>query len=298
MNRVTVLVATAAWLGLALLLTQLRWFGRQRLVDRLAPYTVAGRSMSAPSTLPWRQALLPATASFGERLAQLLGGAESAGARLQRVHATTDATTFRVRQVAASVVSVCVGGMIATLLASGSVFTILIVAGCALASFLAIERQLSKRAAAWQRSVLAELPVIAEQLGMLLASGYSLGTSLSRIGDRGHGACAADLRRVTARIRQGLSELAALQEWAATVAVPAVDRLVGVLALNRETTELGRLIGEEARAQRRDAHRRLIEQLERRSQQVWIPVTIAALVPGVILLAIPFTEALRLFTAP
>jgi hypothetical protein len=35
--------------------------------------------------------------------------------------------------------------------------------------------------------------------------------------------------------------------------------------------------------------------MERRSQQVWIPVTVATLVPGVIFLSIPFIEALRQF---
>jgi hypothetical protein len=64
--------------------------------------------------------------------------------------------------------------------------------------------------------------------------------------------------------------------------VGALHRLVGVLALNRQSGDLGRLIGEEARVIRRDVHRELIETIERRGQQVWIPVTVAALVPGVI----------------
>ena len=55
------------------------------------------------------------------------------------------------------------------------------------------------------------------------------------------------------------------------------------------------MIGEEARAIRRDVHRELIETIERRGQQVWIPVTVAALVPGVIFLAVPFIAALSLF---
>ena len=38
-----------------------------------------------------------------------------------------------------------------------------------------------------------------------------------------------------------------------------------------------------------------IEQIERRGQQVWIPVTVATLVPGAILLAVPFLAALRTF---
>ena len=60
--------------------------------------------------------------------------------------------------------------------------------------------------------------------------------------------------------------------------------------------DLGRLIADEARAIRRDVHRELIETIERRGQQVWIPVTVATLVPGVIFLAVPFIEALRLFS--
>lgn len=38
--------------------------------------------------------------------------------------------------------------------------------------------------------------------------------------------------------------------------------------------------------------RELIETMERRQQQVWIPVTIATLVPGVIFIGIPFSGAL------
>ena len=57
------------------------------------------------------------------------------------------------------------------------------------------------------------------------------------------------------------------------------------------------LITEEARAIRRDAHRELIETIERRGQQVWIPVTVATLVPGVLFMAVPFIEAMRLFTS-
>ena len=78
--------------------------------------------------------------------------------------------------------------------------------------------------------------------------------------------------------------------------VPALDWLVAVLALNREAGDLGRLVSEEARAIRRDAQRQLTETMERREQQVWVPVTVATLVPGVVFLSIPFIEALRLFS--
>ena len=79
--------------------------------------------------------------------------------------------------------------------------------------------------------------------------------------------------------------------------VAAVHRLVSVLSLNREGGDLGRLISDEARSIRRDAHRQLIERIERRGEQVWIPVTVATLLPGVIFMAVPFVQALSLFSA-
>jgi hypothetical protein len=101
---------------------------------------------------------------------------------------------------------------------------------------------------------------------------------------------------VIGRTRQGLSETEALREWAAIADVDAVDRLVQVLALNREASDLGRLISEEARSIRRDVQRELVERIETRGQQVWIPVTVATLVPGVIFIAVPFVQALSLFS--
>ena len=138
--------------------------------------------------------------------------------------------------------------------------------------------------------------MVAEQLGMLLGAGYSLGAALARLADRGAGACGRDLERVVGRIRQGLTEVEALREWSEVADVDALRRLVNVLALNRRAGDLGRLISDEARSIRRDVHRELIETIERRAQQVWVPVTVAALVPGVIFLAVPFVEALRLFS--
>jgi Flp pilus assembly protein TadB len=164
-----------------------------------------------------------------------------------------------------------------------------------LAAFVVLEADLAAKSKDWQRRLFLELPVVSEQLGVLLSAGYSLGAGLNRLAARGHGAASRDLARVCGRIRQGLAEAGALQEWAALADVDAVHKLVGVLALNRDTSDLGRLISEEARSIRQEVHRNNIEIIERRGQQVWIPVTVATLVPGVIFLTIPFLEAIRLF---
>lgn len=70
-----------------------------------------------------------------------------------------------------------------------------------------------------------------------------------------------------------------------------MSRLVGVLALNQEAGDLGALIGLEARSIRREVHRELMETIERREQMVWVPVTVATLIPGVIFLVVPFVRA-------
>jgi tight adherence protein C len=221
--------------------------------------------------------------------------AEDLEVRLARVHSPLDVTAFRVRQVGWSVAGLGIaaaGAVVLALPAPAALGALL--AGPVLA-FLVQEQRLASASSRWQRRVFLELPVVAEQLALLLAAGWSLTSALNRIAGRSSGTVARDLERVCRRIRHGVDEAQALREWAATARVPALDRLVPVLALNRDTGDLGRLVSEEAQAIRRDAHRQLIEAVERRNQQVWIPVTVATLVPGVLFLAIPFVEALRLF---
>ena len=191
--------------------------------------------------------------------------------------------------------------VVATIVAVGLglavALAMLAVLGAPLLAFLVLEQRMATASAAWQRRVFLELPVVAEQLAMLTSAGWSLGAAIGRIATRGTGNCATDLRRVVQRIGQGLGEVEALREWAAAVEVDALDRLVAILSLNREAADLGRLIAEEARAIRRDAQRELIEEIERRNQQVWIPVTVAALIPGTMLMGVPFIDALALFSS-
>jgi len=97
------------------------------------------------------------------------------------------------------------------------------------------------------------------------------------------------------RIRQGTSEYEALREWADIVDVEAVGRIVAILSLNKEAGDLGTMVATEARTIRSEAHRGLLESIEKKNQQVWVPVTLAAIVPGVILMMIPFISALNAF---
>jgi len=298
MRQPLALAALLLWPGATLLLAQSRWVQRPSLAQRLAPHGPFGGRRRAPflDLESWREVVGPVCRALGESASRIFGVTEEAGARLHRVHHPLDATAFRVRQIgwATAALALAVFGIAALRLPPP--VAVLFVFGAPLLAFLVVEQQLAAASAQWQRRVFLELPVIAEQLAMLLCAGYSLGAALNRLAERGTGLCAADLEVVCGRVRQGLSEVDALREWAARARVPALDRLVPVLALNEDAGDLGRLVSEEARAIRADVQRELVEVMDRRSQQVWIPVTVATLVPGVMFLAVPFIEALSVFS--
>jgi tight adherence protein C len=298
-TQLLAVAALALFAGSTLLLSQIRWFRRRPLVDRVAPYVPGGSTARSTGILVsaegFGQVIGPLARAVGERVARAVGVTEPLAVRLERIGSTLDVTTFRVRQLGWTAVGLLTGSVLAVATQQSGPVALLLIVTAPLIGFLVVEQRLAAKSQAWQRRVFLELPVVAEQLGMLLSAGYSLGAGLGRLAARGKGACGRDLQRVVGRIRQGLSETEALREWETVADVDALHRLVGVLALNRQSGDLGRLIGEEARAIRRDVHRELIETIERRGQQVWIPVTVAALVPGVIFLAVPFIEALSLF---
>ncbi len=291
--------AITMWLGLTLLLAELRWFSRRPLAERLAPYVPGGTGVRTRSGLlsveSFAEAVGPVAQLLGARFSRLFGVSEDLDRRLRRVHAEVDVTGFRVRQVGWSLAGLGIGGLLTLAVGRTVAVGLLFTLGGMLLAFLVLEQQVSTASDRWKRSVRLELPVVAEQVAMLLGAGFSLVGALERVANRGQGAIAADLRRVLSRIRQGVAEEQALEEWAQLADVVAVERFVAVLGLNRQASDLGRLIAEEARSIRRDVQRDLIETMERRGQQVWIPVTVATLLPGVIFIAIPFTTALEGF---
>jgi len=301
MSRLLVGSCALLFVGATLLLSELRWVDRPSLVQRLRPYGPggAGRPVGGGvlSVASFAEVVAPLARDLGERFARILGVSEDLGLRLHRIHSPMDASAFRVRQLGWSAMGLGAGALLAVATRPPLAAALLFVVGGPVLAFLVVEQQLARASERRQRRIFLELPVLSEQLGMLMGAGYSLGAALNRIAARGSGACAEDLAGVCGRIRQGLTEVEALREWAMVADVDALARLVAVLALNRQAGDLSRLVADEARAIRREVQRELIEQIERRAQQVWIPVTVATLVPGAILIAVPFLEALRLFSS-
>jgi tight adherence protein C len=299
MSRLVVLAALASWVGCTLLLAEIRWFSPRALVDRLWPYVPGGWARGARSgTLSvgsLREVLAPIGSAAATWFVDLLGVHDDLATRLARVHSDVDVAVVRARQVGWAVVAFGGAGLVSLVVRPPAGLAALLVLTAPMAAFLLVEHQVTVASQRWQERLLRELPVVSEQVGMLLSTGYSLGGALDRIAARGSGACAADLRRVRTRVAHGVDEGTALREWAELADIAALDRLVSTLALDRDTSDLGGLIAEEARVLRREAHRELRAAIDRRAQQVWVPVTVATLVPGTIFLAVPFLDALRLF---
>lgn len=299
MSRVGAAVLVALWIGATLVLSAIPRIQRPSLLTRLAPYhqgTAGTRARrSSWSVASMRDVLAPLAELVGLVASRITGTREPLARRLARVHSPLEPTAVRLRQLALSVAALGGAGALCLLVVPPPLLALGLLVGAPLTVLAVTEHRITAAAQHWQADVFSELPVVAEQLGMLLSSGWSLGGAIARLAERGSGCCARDLGRVAARTRQGLSDVAALGEWAEVTQVAGVQRLVHVLALHRDTTDLGQLIAEESRVLRAEAHRQLIATLDRRSQSVWIPVTVATLVPGVILMSIPFISVMRVF---
>jgi len=298
MTIVELLMLGVIGVGSSILLGEIRWFRQGPDAPRVRPYAPPTTAGSSAGTRRWAAGavLIPLAQQAGSRISTALGVTDDLGTRLDRAGLTMEPAVFRMRQLTHALAGLAAGAAVALAVRPGAVAGFLLVLGCPVLWVLRDEQVLGARAAERRRRLQLELPVVAEQLGLLVDAGYSLPSALARIARRGHGIAADDLRRVTQRIRQGLSEGEALGEWARRTDLDPVRRLVGVLALHREAGDLGRLIAAEARSIRAESHRALVERIERRSQLVWVPVTVATLVPGLLFLAVPFVSALSRVT--
>lgn len=298
MIRLLAAAIVASFVGTTLLLSEFRWFRYRSLASRVSPYLPGGRLVGKSELLSvesFSELLRPLSEAVGALGARTFGVNEELPRRLRRIHSELDPSAFRVRQMGWAILALMTSLLIMLVLGLPAAIITLGIVTAPLLTFLIVEQRLAQASDAWKQRTFQELPVVAEQIAMLLGSGYSLGAALSRVASRGSGVIAQDLVRVNRRIRQGASDIDALREWAELVDVDVVRRLVSILSLNREAGDLGSMVATEARNARAEAHRNLLASIERKNQQVWIPVTLATLVPGVILMAIPFFDALSSF---
>lgn len=291
MSRLLIASGAMAAAGGAAALSVAPWFGRVSLHHRVGHYVVGASSGAGPGHGPspvitrlplaeWATASIPA----------VLGDA------LACTHRSSEVERIRIVSLASAMVTLAAtAGALAVVSPGPVVGLVLLMALPALASTLPILRVRSD-AEKWRAAVGQALPELCERTAILMGTGRSLTAALHLSASSMSGPMGRDLALIDVRLACGHSLDEALTEWADRLRLPAVDRLVAVFALHGETPDLGRLISREADATRAAAHRDLLARIDRRAEQVWIPVTIAALVPGAIFLLLPFFAALNAFS--
>lgn len=292
------MLAVTIGLGTALVLGASPWFRRSPMVTRLGPYLPNGPrpNRRRGNNIGMRETLQPLVEWLGTMLNRALGVVTDLPVRIHRAGLHVDPYEFRLRQMALGTAALILAGAlwvvapIPTALGAAGLVALPTIA------VLAMEQWLNHRIEQRSERLRTELPVVIEQLGMLVSAGFSLTSAVSHIAVRGSGVVASDFRTVTTEIRRGVPPMEAFEEWSNASGLPSVERVVAILALNSEASDLGTLISAEARSIRAAAHRDLLETIEKRSQLVWIPVTVATLVPGLIFLAVPFYAAMSKVT--
>ncbi len=290
-------LAVMFFVGVGLLLANVRVLRRPPLTERLSTYvspTTSGVIVGPQVAVA--AIIAPLADSFGRTLGRVTGIRTDLSLRLGRAGRAQSASDFRLAQFTHALTAFALTTIVVLLVRPGFLVSALVVLGVPLLVAMADEQRLDNEAKRRLHTIELELPVVAEQLGILLGAGLSLGSALDRVARRSHGVVAHDLGIVVREVRRGRSETDALREWATNTRSEGVDRLVGVLSLHRDASDLGALISTEARSLRAATHRGLVESIERRAQLVWVPVTVATLVPGLILIGVPFVSAMKQVT--
>ena len=299
MTRLLVLSAILGTAGLSMVLARAPWFRQPNLAARLRLHTpgLPDRRPRILGARSFRDALGPAAEHVGGWTARAVGIHEDLATRLERLHRAITPTQFRIGQVRQAALALLFAGAVVAALGLPNAIAVLLLAVAPVLSLLVSEQRLALASQRRKRDLVLELPLVEEQLAMLLDAGWSLGGALQRVSDRSSGPTSQDIARLLRSVRRGNSYCDALREWAAIADCPAVERLSAILSLAEQGADLGRLVSDEAQLGREERHRELLAAVERKGQQVWIPVTVAALVPGCMLLALPFLRALRFFSS-
>ena len=304
MSRVAVVSFIALWVGAALLLSLFRPFSRSPLFDRLRPFVAprSARERSSAGLLSvesFREVIGPLAGWIGERLSRVLGVSDDLEVRLRRIGSPLDVSAFRVRQVSIAVWPCWAGS------AWGWRWDWRARWGrsCRWAWRSPLgspDSSWSSSRSCWRRpgasgSCSRSFPWSPNRSACCWAPAFRW--ARRSVGLRpAPAACAPTTCARSAPHPQGLSDVDALREWADLADVAELDRLVNVLALNRQAGDLGRLISEEARSMR--PRRTATRSRRSRSGARWCgSVTVATLVPGVLLMAIPFVSALQAWSA-
>ncbi len=154
---------------------------------------------------------------------------------------------------------------------------------------------LHERATKIKQNLMASYPSLLERLSMLVGSGRSLTASLGQLSKDRPGPWTPWLVDIATHLEQGHRLADEFSSIADLLRESEIDRLREIVSIHALTSELPWLLANEMEIIVRRRRLQLTEILEKRSQLVWIPVSVAILIPGTLLLVIPLISALKFF---
>lgn len=146
------------------------------------------------------------------------------------------------------------------------------------------------------RQMSIDIPTEIEKLSIYLGAGYSITGALQKLSSGASSATRELFQTLGYAMNTGIELEDALRELRQTYPIPSVTRLASVLESSSFGADLPRAVRNEANSQRVQLHRNALATMEKNSQKIWIPITIAALVPGIVLIFIPFISVMKSVT--
>jgi Flp pilus assembly protein TadB len=143
------------------------------------------------------------------------------------------------------------------------------------------------------KAIDANLALDIEKMAVYLSAGLSITSAIARLSKNSTIACRALFEDLNLSLASGVELSEALAILQITFNSDSLHRFCIILESGLWGGNLPRAARHEAQSQRVDAHRQALALMEKNSQKIWIPITIAALVPGIILIFIPFLSILR-----
>lgn len=281
--------------GIGLVTAGIGWHSGRRvsLMQRVAPYT---RDVVWVPERPSPSMKLRATVVAA--LDRALGGSRSVETRLTRLGGGT-LVGFRVQQFLWGLTGFgcCLAASLWWRLSHDTAVIVLLILCLSgfLSGVLLCDQRLTTRVRVRERTMAAELPVLADLLALTVAAGEGPVAGLRRVVRASHGELSRELGRVLAEIHTGTPVAAAFDALAARTGVAAIARFCEAISVALERgSPLTDVLHAQAADVREASRRDLIEAGARKEVTMMLPVVFLLMPVTVVFAFYPGLVALHL----
>jgi tight adherence protein C len=298
LTMIGVLLGLVAALGLLLMVFNAPPLRRPSLADRIAPFVREqprpSRLLGAPQTRRsgLMRRLLPRTRTASQLLDKWVGGSASVRRRLDALDDGRSVEDIRFEQVVWGAIGIAGGAVLGVLitLMSGRVqiaSVLLLAAAGAVGGVLGRDWWLTAQVRKRDERIIAEFPVVAELLALVVTAGESPQGALARVSRLVGGELGRSLQGALADTRTGMPLTDALERVARASNLEPLSRFIDgiVIALERGTP-LAEVLRAQAADVREQSKRHLLERGARNELSMMVPV---------VFLLLPITVVLAMF---